>query len=115
MEGTRSHGKYATSDSVSITIPGFLGVSPDDVVEVIQAAVPEKFDEFRASIATVDETTGRDLGPAEVDFLISLGGGAAAWFTTKWADTYLWPVLQKKFGKAAKSIMDVIKSQAGDE
>jgi len=44
--------------------------------------------------------------------LLCLGSGALTWFTVKWIDTYLWPVLHKKLDASSTRLVDYLCSKA---
>lgn len=47
-----------------------------------------------------DEIVGRGFNLQNAqDAILIISAGGAVWFTKKWADTYLWPVIQRRLDK----------------
>ncbi|WP_312339440.1 hypothetical protein [Anaerospora hongkongensis] len=48
----------------------------------------------------------KKLGIGEAPVTLFVASSVIVWFTKKWADTYLWPEIQKKIDSPSKAIID---------
>jgi len=57
----------------------------------------------------------KQFGVGELPVTIFIAGAVTAWFTKKWADTYLWPELQKRIDNPSKKVVEWIVQAIEDK
>jgi hypothetical protein len=84
------------------------GIMPNEIT-VLRAALREATEALadehnqRADLA---EIKARGIeGPGAIEIILLLSGGGL-WFTKKWADEYLWPILRRKIDRPSKALSE---------
>src|SRR5437016_337784 len=49
-------------------------------------------------------------GQVGAELLMVVSGGVSVWFTKKWADDYLWPIIKQKIDRPSKMLIEWLKA-----
>ena len=91
-----------------ISIPQDLQPHADFICDSIRQAIAD------SNVAVVDDVkvvrpTAKQFGVGEVALVMLLiGGKSAGWFTKKWLDEYLWPILKKQVDRPSRQILELL-------
>ena len=92
----------------AISIPPDLQPHADFICDIFHEALAD------SEVGTADEVrvlrpAAKQFGVGEVTMVMLLiGGSSVSWFTKKWLDEYVWPVLKKHVDKPSRQIMDFL-------
>lgn len=92
----------------AISLPEDLQPHADFILETIRAGLAVSQTAAHDDVKLLRPTT-KQFGGDEISLvLLLIGGASATWFTKKWADEYLWPILKKRLDKPSKRIIEIL-------
>jgi hypothetical protein len=96
---------------------GFIvpaGIAQEEIkvlADALQEAVPASGSSLKGNVELIEvRARGVVEGPGTMEMLLLLSGGAGAWFTKKWADEYLWPIIKRKLDRPSKALTEWLGS-----
>ena len=97
----------------TFSVPPDLVREVDIAVQIMREAMAETVPEQEQVVLIVPKARPFDTG-ALSQAILYLPLAAAAWFTHKWADEYLWPTLKERLDGPSRKAVEWLLGAAGD-
>jgi len=90
-------------------VPSELATQGETIVELLREAAEAQGKEVDLYLLTPKSTKGFEPVTMSAAVLL-IGSTTAVWLTSKWVDTYLWPLVQKRIDKPSREFVDWLDS-----
>jgi hypothetical protein len=97
---------------VAHIVPAELAEDVESIVEAARTAALAQGLSLDDELKIARPPT-RDMVPGATEAVFFILGSGATWFTSKWFDTFVWPVLEKHIRKPSEAAVAFVEEKLG--